>query len=485
MMSRVFSFLVGESELNALLSGKGASAGEAIPWELGKRLQRFSRGTVGVIAKQSASDDGFFQPLTLVVQEGEFRRLFGRVSQIRSELAPLSAWCHVLTPTRFAAIGELTREPMLGGYEAAWVALAVAHALLLSEIPVSKLKSAACFATETFAIARMKALWEPAPIPSIIERYDAVQRILRSRSSRNDRLRSALEPIWTCLAAVSSGDFTDLEEPLRPVANAVRVLYECRRAGRGAEEAARVALSLSDIPDAVVLRKLPHLTPEERVREFDHLVMSLKAIPEDRSGHRHILAFVAAYIATVAAGGAPSLSLLDSHTKSFPELLAWAYMLGSVGERVVWTSAFDGLGRLVARELMRAVHFDEPPSCDFSLDEAEVVTDDQLSDPFVHLRIKQSRSVSVALAPGVYIQVALAEPQLSAPSSAEVVSKRGRPAVIEPLNQPLDVLADQIWRKVRERVDERVEFMIRKEERKSARRGSGQEELPLKDPKEK
>ena len=470
-----------------LLSGEDASGHgiTPIPWEPGSRLHRIARGSIGVIARKSIGAGDFFQPVALVVQEEEFRRLFGRVSQVRSDMAPLSAWCHVLTPARFAAVGELTREPMLGGYEAAWVALAVAHALLLTEFPVSKLKSAACFATETFAIARMKALWEPASIPSIIGRYDAVQRIMRSRGSQNKRLRSALEPIWACLAAVSSGDFTNLDEILKPVANALRVLCECRREGRDGEEALKVALSLSDISDTLVLRRLPQLTPEERVREFDRLVASFKAIPEDRPGHRHILALVSAYIVTVAAGGAPSLSLLDSHTQGAPELLAWAYVLGSVGERVVWTSAFDGLGRLVARELMRTVHFDEPPSCDFSLDEAEVVMDDLLSDPLVHLRIKQSRSVSIALEPGVNIQVTLTEPRLSAPKLAETISKSSRFTETELLNQPLDLLVDKIWQKVRNRVDDHVALLMRKEWRKPGRRPSGQEDLPLKDPKEK
>lgn len=484
MTSRAFFFLADDSELNALLRGNGGSAETAIPWEHGKMLGRFSSGSTGVLAKKLAPDSELFQPLVLVAQEGEFQRLYGRISQVHSDLAPLSAWCHVLTPTRFAAMGELTREPILGGYEASWAALAVAHALLLSELPISKLKSAACLATETFAIARMKALWEPAPIQSIIERYDSVQQILRIRASRNTSLRLALEPIWACLAAVSSGDFAGLGESLMPVANAVRVLHECRL-GRNPEEVSRFALSLSDISDVVSLQTLPQLTPEQRVREFDRVVSLFGAVPKDRVGDRHILALVAAYLATVAAGGQASLSLLEPHAQNSPELLAWAYVLGSVGERVVWTSAFDGLGRLVSRELMRPVHFDEAPLCDFSLDEAKVVVDRQLPDPLVHLRIKQSRLVSVSLAPGVNIQVALTDLQVSDAKWAEATLQMDRSIETRMRNQDVGTLADEIWRKVRDRVDERIDFLVREKQRKSARRVNRQEDLPLKDPEKK
>lgn len=481
MNPSIFFISADESELNALL--RGESLATAIPWHGEKTLSRPPKGSIGVLAKKPNPSADFFQPLVLIAHEEAFQRLFGRISQVRSELSPLSAWCHVLTPSRFAVLDELTREPSLGGYEAAWTGLVVAHALLLSELPISKLKIAACLATETFAIARMKALWEPAPIPSIIERYNAVQQALRVRESRDARVRLALQPIWACLAAVSSGDFGSLEHPLRPVANAVRELHESRLR-RNSDEVSRFALSLSNIPEIDALHKLPQLTPEQRVREFDRVVASFANVPKDNVGDRHMLALISAYLATVAAGGQASLSLLEPHAQGSPELLAWAYVLGSLGEQVVWTSAFDGLGRLVARELMRPAHFDEMPTCDFSLDEATVVFDGQLPDPLVHLRIKQSRMVSVSLAPGVNIQVALTESQVSGARSTEA-AQRDRPTEAGARTQDLDGIVDAVWRKLRGRIEQQVDSLIREERRRSARRSSGQGKLPLKGPEDK
>src|SRR5690606_30239228 len=138
-----------------------------------------------------------------------------------------------------------------------------------------------------------------------------------------------------------------------------------------------------------------------RLRLFDMLVDRLDRTNERDFARRVGLAFLAGYLATIAAGGAPSLALTESSAQRWPEITAWAYVIGGLGERVVWSSGFDGLGRLVARELMRPLRLDEPPMCDVALDEVQVLVDPQLSDPFVHLRLKQARIVSIALLPGV------------------------------------------------------------------------------------
>jgi len=331
----------------------------------------------------------------------------------------------------------------------------------------------------------MKAMWSPAPIASIIDRYDSAQQVLRVKESRNTSLRIAFEPIWACLAAVSSGEFSALEHSRRPIANAVRELYESRRK-RYPDEAARFALSLSNIPEADVLQRLAQLTPEQRVREFDRIIASLNNVPKNDVASRHMFAMISAYLATVAAGGEASLSLLEPHAGKSPELVAWAYVLGSVGERVVWTSAFDGLGRLVARELMRPLHFDESPTCDFSIDEAMVLFDNQLPDPLVHLRIKQSRIATISLAPGVNIQVPLADSQLSNGRGAESVSQKERmPADSFSRSQELEVIVDAVWRRLRGRVEEHIDLRMREENRRSGKRAAWQQKLPLKGSEEK
>lgn len=144
------------------------------------------------------------------------------------------------------------------------------------------------------------------------------------------------------------------------------------------------------------------------IRAFDALVKKISSEPQS-SALRIELAFLAGYLTTVAAGGAASLGLASNVAHSAPEISGWAYLIGGLGERVTWSGGFSGLGRIVARELMRAFRLDVPPSADFAADEAHVLVDKQLTVPLVHLQVKQNRIVTAALFPGVNLQVPLAE----------------------------------------------------------------------------
>ncbi|KUM24510.1 hypothetical protein AU467_29985 [Mesorhizobium loti] len=89
----------------------------------------------------------------------------------------------------------------------------------------------------------------------------------------------------------------------------------------------------------------------------------------------NVLCFLAGYIVTIAAGGTPSLGLAEQVSGRWPQVLAWAFLIGSLGERVLWNSGFDGLGRLVAREMLKSFRLDEFPSCDIYLEEGEILVD--------------------------------------------------------------------------------------------------------------
>jgi hypothetical protein len=167
------------------------------------------------------------------------------------------------------------------------------------------------------------------------------------------------------------------------------------------------------------------------------------------------IALLAGYLATVAAGGAPSLSLAEEIAERRPEIIAWAYVVGGIGERMVWTSGFDGLGRLVARELMRPFRCDESPTCDFGFEECNALADTKLADPLVHLKVKQSRVVSVALFPGVNVSIPINELRAKeGPTSP-------RPTEATPKTNPLYFLSDALWPFLRGRVAEVVKSELR------------------------
>ncbi len=404
-----------EPELNELVVGR--RAGHAVHLYGSIPASRLRSGVTGVVWREPSRSDGVVQPIVLVAREEDQKRLCGRFAQLRSDLSPLTTWAHLLRPEHFELVRGLTREADLNGYQAAWTGLAVAEALLLSERPIAQLRVAACFATQTFAVARGKALWDRVPTSEIAERFDLANRLFRHSELRHARLRAVLEPIWTVLSTAASSDLHGRHAELAPLVSSLRRLRDFRERIRDHQSAQReedawyFVEPLRELaPEAQIFTHLSKMAPEQRLKQFDKLVLALNEHETEAAGPRRgSLAFLAGYLATVAAGGAPSLSIAEVHSNQLPEITAWAYVLGGVGEPVIWTSSFDGLGKLVARELMRPLRLDDAPTCDVALDEAKVLVDPQLSDPFVHLRLKQSRLVTISLLPGVNIAVPLTE----------------------------------------------------------------------------
>lgn len=442
-----------EDELNELAAGR--PSGAPVAWMARRENPKLAPGLTAVLWRSVGRTAQTARPLVLVSREEDQKRLFARFAQLRSDLSPLSTWCHFASPRMFEALDGPTRDVDLGGYEASWAGLVVAETLLLAERPVSKLRLPGCLATQSFAVARAHGLWGRTMARDALERFDATQRLFRAGGARVSRLREALEPIWAALAAVGGG-LLDTRQ-LGPVVDCLQMLGEARTRGLPDEPEAVGRKLRAALPEAEALYGFASASPEQRLKTFDlaadaHAQLS----PADGSGRRTALAFLAAYVATIAAGGAPTLSLAEARSHSAPEILLWAYVLGGVGERVIWTSSFDGLGRLVVRELVRPFRADEPPTCDIGLDEAQVLVDAQLADPFVHLRLKQARVVSVALLPGVSISVAISEgppdPSHARPDAGPSGAVAGAPRGTRGGDDVVAALADALWPQIERRV---------------------------------
>lgn len=453
-----------ESDLNEILVGQNQSWATSWPNHHGNNFVR--DGQIGVLLVESEMGRTAFRPVALVVPDQERRRLFGRFAQVRTDLSPMSAWAHIISPKQFENLDSATRRADFHGFEAAWAGLAVAEALLLAERPVSKLKVTACFATQTFAVARSVGLWSNAALPDVLAKFDAAQRIFRVRDSALTRLREVMMPIWTSL--ISASHETVIRNRSNVLSNCFAALLNTRQ-NSYPDEADAIARELS-IPESSLLYELPRLTPESRVAEFDKIIAKLSGVRRQRADAEYqSLVFLAGYLTTIVAGGSASLSLAEKISNEWPEITALAYVIGSIGERVVWSASFDGLGRLVSRELSRPLRLDEPPTSDISLDEAEILVDRQLSDPLVHLRIKQARTVSVSLLPGVNIFVSLAD----VPSDRRGFSEpnRGFEGATSPAN--LDDFVEVLWPFIEKR--------MRTTERSKSKSGkkAEQRKLPL------
>lgn len=482
--------VVDESELDVLLSGKGVAGSILLVGSSGlSHLSPPDPGSFGVVFRGGAVDNELAWPCVLISNEQDVRRLCGRYAQLRGDLSPLTAWCHLISPAYLDSLDSLARIPTLEGLDAAWIGLIVAESLLLVDKPVSNVRISACLATQTFAIARTIALWNDISTTDVIKQFDLANRLCRSEGTAQkskasaERVRTSFEPIWATLIGSRFPELSHRHEA-RPFISALLALRRARDL-KDEGEAYRFAEPLVDlVPVAREFRKLPELGPEERLRLFDKLVEGLDQLQPQRQVATSLLA---GYLATVAAGGAPSLSLAENHASRWPEILAWAYLVGGIGERVLWTSAFDGLGRLVGRELLRPFRLDESPTCDFAFDEASVLADAELTDPLVHLRIKQARLVTVALFPGVNISIPIAD---STPLGAtRPEPKPQRTAEPSGTRESTAALADSLWTHLKPRLDEYLRSLCRDREgaveRPASQKGRGkkktgsQSQLPL------
>ena len=469
---------VCDRELDSLL--RGEDIGRAIAGDFPGPAPA-KAGQTGVLLARGCNSDEPLRPLALVARDQDIRRLCGRYAHLRNDLSPLTAWCHLLTPNTLQCLGGVSHEPNLGGTEAAWAGLVVAEVALLSGRPLAKLRISACLASATFAIARAKALWRELSLDSIVDRFDAANSLCRGdrgaprNVARAARVRSSLYPIWACLSALA--DDTSAEgdrDDLRSLALALTALREARDSLDSDEAALLVRPLLNEVPEDRDFERLTETTPESRLGLFDELVGALDREGTRRGLRRHSLALLAGYLATVAAGGFASLGLVESEADRWPELMAWAYAVAGVGERIPWTSGFDGLGRLVAREFQRSLRLDEPPTCDFAFEEARVLWDKELKDPFVHLRIKQARILSVAAYPGVNISIPIAHgtPRgLRQREAAHAEPVPARESTRIDHGDALAALAEALWPYIRERAADGAVLGARPTSRRS--KGSG------------
>ncbi|WP_133164316.1 hypothetical protein [Solimonas fluminis] len=438
--------VVDDDELNDVTIGHAIPGSQWIKREANIRIDA---GRTGVLWRENSHRE-VAQPLAVVARQEDLRRLFGRFAQTRNELSPLTSWCHYLTVEQFQKTTPTSREADLGGFEAAWSGLVIAEALLLGERPLRTLKLPACLGTRTFAVARTAALWGRVSIEDVLGRFDAANRLLRPREPASQRLISALAPIWQVLMALSQESSSPRSPETFRAIDALRGLARGRSNNREFEALEFAQPLMGMLPEADEIAILHQLTAERRLRIYDKLLKQLDG--EENLSQRMLLALAAGYLSTVAAGGAPSLSLAEREARRWPEILAWAYTIGGIGEQVTWTSGFDGLGRLVARELTRTLRLDEPPAADIAVDEAVVLVDPGLRDPLVHLKLKQQRIGTVALYPGVNISIALADA-----GDTRTVEHDQKPATKASTSPPVDnalaaTLANLLWPHIAERV---------------------------------
>ena len=490
-------FTAGDSELDKLLQGKRITG--LVRPDL-RKSDSLLPGETGVLVAFGKTSEEPLRPLALVCHDQDVRRLCGRYAHIRTNFSPLTAWCHLLSSAFHKDLDGVIREPKLRGTEAAWCGLVVAETLLLSGRPLASIRISACLASATYAVARTKALWDNPTIETIQDRFDSANKLCRGKGAaarhqvRVSQVRSSFEPMWRCLASLNGGSENSCRNELQPLVKALNALHEARTCRHPNEAEHLAGPLLQTVPEARAFGRLAEMAPEARLNLFDELVRKFTETEPKSLVRRNGLALATGYLATVAAGGSATLSLVDNWADHFPELTGWAYLVGGIGEGVTWTSGFDGLGRLIAREFHRPLRLDEPPNCDFAFDEAIVLADNDLKEPLVHLRIKQAKVLSVSIFPGVNISI----PIVDAVTSEATYSETGEQSQVVEIQEQtsnkdnvLRTVAEALWPHLRPLViDETTQRFAAKRRGKTGsqgnrRKGKSDEasQLPLTDRK--
>ena len=447
-----FQFITaGDSDLDKLLQGKKVTG--LVRADLCTSDSPFP-GETGVLVAFGKTPEEPLRPLALVCHDHDIRRLCGRYAHIRTDFSPLTAWCHLLSSAFYNDLDGVIREPHFRGTAAAWCGLVVAETLLLTGRSLASIRISACLASATYAVARTKALWGSPTIESIQDRFDSANKLCRGKGAaarhqdRVSQVRSSFVPMWRCLSSLNGRAENSCRNELHPLVMALNALHDARTC-RDTNEAEHLARPLmKTVPEAKAFGQLTEMAPEARLKLFDELVMKFTETDPKSLVRRNGLALATGYLATVAAGGAATLSLLENWAGHFPELTGWAYLVGGVGEGVTWTSGFDGLGRLIARELHRPLRLDEPPTCDFAFDEAIVLADSDLKEPLVHLRIKQAKVLSVSIFPGVNISIPIVDATASGVAFSETSEQSHVMETREPTGGEDNVLrtvAEALW----------------------------------------
>lgn len=416
--------LVSREELASVLRGESEARDRASVEMLSLPQEKSLKSQMLVWHEQSP------RPVAVVVGSSQARdELLAWLVTFHSDLAPLTSWCYLLSSEDFERYyRDGSRYPSLNGLEAAWLGAIIADAMSSSTRDVASLSLSACLSTETFAAARAVALYGPKTGQNAIERLEMAKQSFQQRSmSGGGRQRLIIEVLLSLMPGGSSPSSRNGEL----VTSACRSLAITEQNTHFLPDAiVRNFIEVSPIFDQMgLIEKMP---AENRVRFLRRIKeATLDAFP----GDVEVYNFVAGYVIS-RIGGAERDFRLAQDFKDRANVLAWAAITGGLGVETFWTSAFDGLGRLLAKELLRPLFLSEFPDADISLDEIRYLEPNGGKLPF---RTTSRNAAIVALQPGVNVTVALTEIDRS-PSRNTASSQRE----LYQQQMPLDLNSTQI-----------------------------------------
>lgn len=361
------------------------------------------------------------RPCIVGISNEDRQELFNWLLTFHRDLSPLSSWCHVVSLDEIECFRSGGRSYAdLAGLEAAWAGAAIAEAMVLSGRSFDGVTLASCLATETFAIGRTAALYGArSAVLDVSERIAEVRTMLGRRAERWHPTSLAIE----VLLRLSPEPFSAPSALIDLLSEACRSLIDSNE-NEPSIHPPIVQRIVDRVPMLAGLEVLGELSAEDRVkflRQIRRIAMS-PARGEDRA----VLCFAAGYILSRIGGAERDLRLAETFEDLYGDVLTWGAVLGGLGAEAYWTDAFNGMGRLVARELIRSFQVFDPPTADIAADELLVIEANQNGGS--KFRTANRTAASISLKPGVVFQVSLVDGERTKQRSPEKVPSSARVA---------------------------------------------------------
>ncbi|MBI1774610.1 MAG: hypothetical protein HYR63_04605 [Proteobacteria bacterium] len=342
--------------------------------------------------------NGFHRPFLMIVPTSDQRDILARISTFGADVAPLSQWMRVVTSDWARRLLNDSISPSFGNLAPAWVGAILGEVLIREPVELTEIPISWVHATYGYSVARFRALWGDIRSPhKIVDDIIAGRLLLRAESLRPPE---GLAAIWFHLLDLQSGTGVSLVSPTSEQEIIRSALTEIQGSGTISEKS--VELMAREAPDLRDLSVIETIGAEDRVRLFDRFVEVLREMTGRREAKgRELLRFAIGYLVGRIGAGETNLKLLNVISRNEPATMVWATTLPALFRPFPWGRAFDGLGRLILRDLLAPLHPTDIPVADISLDELRVIVNPQVDYKRLPFRTCQRAFALVELAPGV------------------------------------------------------------------------------------
>ena len=246
-------------------------------------------------------------------------------------------------------------------------------------------------------------LWgDVRPIDKTLGDIEEARMLLRADQRQS---LDGITEIWAALACLG-GD----SKSARPRLQVDRCLMQAVEDVRNSRTLALSTIDTfaKEVPELKNLAVLDSIGPEDRVRLFDRLIGVLREQTQTGSGlARNILRFSLGYVVGRIGAGELNLGLLREIRAEHPATMVWGAALPALFRPYRWGKTFDGLGRLVGRDLLAPLHPKDAPTADISLDELRSTMNPGVAYKRLPFRTAQQGFALVEIAPSVHHAVRL------------------------------------------------------------------------------